>query len=198
VGVGAALNPASNPRSRAVFLDRDGVLNRAIVRDGKPYPPASLAELEIVEDAAISLGLLKNLGFLLLVVTNQPDVARGTQTLEAIHEMHEAMRQTLPLDDFLICPHDDRDSCRCRKPLPGLLLEAQTRYGIDLAGSFLVGDRWRDIDAGRAAGCRTVLLDYNYRERGPSHPPDARAGSLRDAVDWIVRSAEKDDHRDAN
>ena len=136
----------------AVFLDRDGVLNRAIVRDGKPYPPASLAELEIVEGAAGCLERLKNLGFLLLVVTNQPDVSRGTQSIEAIQAMHETMRQTLPLDDFLVCPHDDRDACQCRKPLPGLFLEAQARYGIDLAGSFMVGDRWRDIDAGRAAG----------------------------------------------
>jgi D-glycero-D-manno-heptose 1,7-bisphosphate phosphatase len=200
VGVGTALNPALKPAARAVFLDRDGVLNRAIVRDGKPYPPASLGELEIVENAAGSLRLLKDLGFLLLVVTNQPDVARGTQTLGTIQAMHEAMRESLPLDDFLICPHDDQDGCRCRKPLPGLLLEAQERYGIDFGRSFLVGDRWRDIDAGRAAGCRTVLLDHNYRERGPSLPPDARVVSLRDAVDWIVRNcqSEKDDHRDAN
>jgi D-glycero-D-manno-heptose 1,7-bisphosphate phosphatase len=187
-----------NGAGRAVFLDRDGVLNRAMVRDGKPYPPASLAELEIVEDAARSLTRLKELGFLLLVVTNQPDVARGTQTLEAIQAMHEAMRRTLPLDDFLICPHDDRDGCQCRKPLPGLLLEAQARYGIELARSFMVGDRWRDIDAGRAAGCRTVYLDRQYRERGPSHPPDSRATSLSDAVDWIVRSGEMDDHRDGH
>jgi D-glycero-D-manno-heptose 1,7-bisphosphate phosphatase len=194
------LNPALNPccvsrsAARAVFLDRDGVLNRAIVRDGKPYPPASLEELEIVEDAAGSLQRLKDLGFLLLVVTNQPDVARGTQALSTIQAMHEAMRQTLPLDEFLICPHDDPDGCRCRKPLPGLLLEAQARYGIDLGNSFLVGDRWRDIDAGHAAGCRTVLLDLNYRERGPSLPPDAKVGSLREAVDWIVRNSERDDH----
>ena len=192
MGVGTSLNPALNPARRAVFLDRDGVLNRAIVRDGKPYPPASLGELEIVEDAAGSLRRLKNLGFLLLVVTNQPDVARGTQTLDTIHAMHAAMRESLPLDDFLICPHDDRDGCRCRKPLPGLLLEAQARYGIDLGRSFLVGDRWRDMDAGHAAGCRTVFIDQNYRERGPSFPPDARVASLPDAVDWIVRSSERD------
>jgi D-glycero-D-manno-heptose 1,7-bisphosphate phosphatase len=191
VGIGAAMNSAP----RAVFLDRDGVLNRAIVRDGKPYPPASLAELEIVEGAAGSLWRLKTLGFLLLVVTNQPDVARGTQTLEAIRTMHDRMRQSLPLDDFLICPHDDRDGCPCRKPLPGMMLDAQKRYGIDLARSFLVGDRWRDIDAGRAAGCRTVYLDRSYRERGPSFPPDARAGSLPDAVDWIMRNSEQDDYR---
>jgi D-glycero-D-manno-heptose 1,7-bisphosphate phosphatase len=184
--------------ARAVFLDRDGVLNRASVRDGKPYPPASLAEMEIIEDAAASLAILKQRGFLLLVVTNQPDVARGTQTMDVIQAMHETMRQTLPLDDFLVCPHDDRDRCNCRKPLPGLLLEGHARYGIDLGQSFMVGDRWRDIDAGRAAGCRTVYLDRNYRERGPSYPPDARVTSLRDAVDWIVRSSEGDHHGNGN
>lgn len=186
MGVGASVNSAP----RAVFLDRDGVLNRAIVRDGKPYPPATLAELEIVEGAADGLARLKDLGFLLLVVTNQPDVARGTQSLEAIQGMHDVMRQTLPLDDFLICPHDDRDGCHCRKPAPGLLTEAQQRYGIDLSRSFMIGDRWRDVDAGQAAGCRTVFLDLNYRERGPSAPPDARVGSLPEAVDWIVRHSE--------
>jgi D-glycero-D-manno-heptose 1,7-bisphosphate phosphatase len=192
VGIGKAVTPAV----RAVFLDRDGVLNHAIVRDGKPYPPASLAELEIVDTAAADLTRLKDRGFLLLVATNQPDVSRGTATLETIHTFHEAMRQTLPVDEFLVCPHDDRDACGCRKPLPGLLLEAQARYGIDPSRSFMVGDRWRDIDAGRAAGCRTVLLDLNYRERGPSLPPDATVGSLRDAVDWIVRTSERDDHID--
>jgi len=175
--------------ARAVFLDRDGVLNRAVVRDGKPYPPGSLAEMEIVEGAAAALARLKDLGFLLLVVTNQPDVSRGTQSMVAIEEMHQAMRQTLPLDDFLVCPHDDRDGCQCRKPLPGLFLEAQARYGVDLARSFMVGDRWRDVDAGQAAGCRTVWIDQHYRERGPALAPDATVDSLADAVDWIVSSS---------
>jgi D-glycero-D-manno-heptose 1,7-bisphosphate phosphatase len=189
MGIGEGVNSAP----RAVFFDRDGVLNRALVRDGMPYPPASLAELEIVDGAAAGLARLKHLGFLLLVVTNQPDVARGTQTLDAIHAMHSAMRQTLPLDEFLICPHDDRDGCRCRKPAPGLMLAARERYGIDLSRSFLIGDRWRDIDAGRAAGCRTVFIDCHYRERGPTAAPDARVGSLPEAVDWIVRNLERDD-----
>jgi D-glycero-D-manno-heptose 1,7-bisphosphate phosphatase len=186
VGIGPGMSSAA----RAVFLDRDGVLNRAVVRDGKPYPPPSLAEMEIVDGAAESLARLKDLGFLLLVVTNQPDVARGTQTLAAIQEMHDAMRRTLPLDDFLVCPHDDRDSCDCRKPAPGLMFEAQKRYGVDLARSFLVGDRWRDVDAGRAAGCRTVFLDQHYRERGPTQPPDAQVSTLVEAVNWIVRNSE--------
>jgi D-glycero-D-manno-heptose 1,7-bisphosphate phosphatase len=176
--------------TRAVFLDRDGVLNRAVVRDGKPYPPASAAEMEIVDGAAAALARLKRLQFLLLVVTNQPDVARGTQSMAAIDSIHATMRQSLPIDEFLVCPHDDRDGCPCRKPLPGLMIEAQQRYGIDLSRSFLVGDRWRDVDAGRAAGCRTVFLDFHYREKGPSSPPDARVASLPEAVDWIVRNSE--------
>ena len=176
---------------RAVFLDRDGVLNHAVVRAGKPYPPASVEEMRIVKDAPASLGRLKERGFLLLVVTNQPDVARGTQSMEAIREMHRAMGKALPLDEFLVCPHDDRDGCGCRKPKPGLLLEAQRQYGIDLPGSFLVGDRWRDIDAGHAAGCRTVLLDQGYDERGPTEPPDARVVSLQEAVDCILRQEGK-------
>ena len=180
---------------RAVFLDRDGVLNRAVIRDGKPYPPPSLREMEIVDGAASSLNRLKELGFLLLVVTNQPDVARGTQTLQAIEEMHDGMRRALPLDDFLVCPHDDGDGCDCRKPLPGLLLQGQTKYGIDLGRSFMVGDRWRDVDAGRAAGCRTVFLDLNYKERGPSAPPDSRVDSLQGAVDWIVSSSQEGDSK---
>ena len=175
---------------RAVFLDRDGVLNEAVVRDGKPYPPPSVAAMKIVESAAADLARLKSLGFLLLVVTNQPDVARGTQTREAIDAMHREMATVLPVDEFLVCAHDDGDGCGCRKPAPGLMLEARDRHGIDLERSFLVGDRWRDVDAGRAAGCRTVFLDFGYSERGPSASPDARVASLTEAANWIVSQAE--------
>lgn len=178
---------------RAVFLDRDGVLNHAIVRDGKPYPPGSLAEMRIVEAAPESLARLKSRGFLLLVVTNQPDVARGTQTIEAVQEIHQALRDALPIDEFLVCAHDDSDRCQCRKPLPGLLFQAQSRYGMDLRRSFLIGDRWRDVDAGDAAGCRTVWIDYGYRERGPSASPNARVASLTEAVNWILKQAEKEE-----
>ena len=175
-----------------MFFDRDGVLNRAMVREGKPYPPSTVAELEIVEGAAEGLQRLKALGFLLLVATNQPDVSRGTQSREAVDEFHALMRRTLPVDEFLVCAHDDRDGCQCRKPKPGLLVDAQARYGIDMGRSYMVGDRWRDIDAGQAAGCRTVWLDMGYRERGPSQAPDATVGTLGEAVEWIIRSAEGD------
>ena len=178
----------------AVFLDRDGVINRALVRDGKPFPPASLEEFEILPQVASSLLDLKTHGFALFVITNQPDVARGTQTRAAVEGMHEVLASSLPIDDIFVCYHDDNDQCGCRKPQPGLLLEAQRKHGIDLSRSFVVGDRWRDIDAGRNAGCKTVLIDYGYRERKPAQPPDATVRSLREAADWIIRSSRAESH----
>jgi len=178
----------------AVFLDRDGVINRALVRDGKPFPPASLEEFEILPQVASSLLDLKTHGFALFVITNQPDVARGTQTRAAVEGMHEVLASSLPIDDIFVCYHDDNDQCGCRKPQPGLLLEAQRKHGIDLSRSFVVGDRWRDIDAGRSAGCKTVLIDYGYRERKPAQPPDATVRSLREAADWIIRSSRAESH----
>ena len=175
----------TRPR-RAVFLDRDGVLNRAVVREGRPYPPASAAELEIDPEAPRILAELKRAGFLLLVATNQPDVARGAQTRAEVEAIHRALRQALPLDGVLVCWHDDADACGCRKPAPGLMVEAGARYGIDLARSFLIGDRWRDVEAGRRAGCATVWIDRGYQERGPSEPPDACVGSLAEAAAWIL------------
>jgi D-glycero-D-manno-heptose 1,7-bisphosphate phosphatase len=170
----------------AVFLDRDGVLNESIVRNGKPYPPANLAEFKLFPEASGALARLKEAGFLLLVVTNQPDVARGTQTLEIVETMHLGMAATLPIDDFFVCWHDDADRCNCRKPLPGLLYSAADRYDVDLCRSFMIGDRWRDIDAGATAGCRTVLVDREYNERHPRYRPDFRTSSITGAADWIL------------
>lgn len=176
---------------RAVFLDRDGVINRAVVRDGKPFPPSGLDELELLPQTALSLLDLKAHGFDLYVITNQPDVARGNQKREVIEAIHERIASTLPIDGIFVCYHDDADGCACRKPMPGLLLEAQRRHNIDLSRSFMVGDRWRDIDAGHAAGCKTVLIDYGYREKKPAQPPEATVKSLREAADWIISSSLK-------
>ena len=175
---------------RAIFLDRDGVLNRAIVRDGKPYPPDSLAQLELTPGIE-ELSRLKDLGFLLVVVTNQPDVARGKQTRQAVEEIHRYIGAWVPIDFFRTCYHDDAENCTCRKPKPGLLTEAADEYDIDLSGSYMVGDRWRDVDAGAAAGCRTVWIDYGYRERGPTAPADARVGNVCEAVRWIEKDSEQ-------
>ena len=169
-----------------MFLDRDGVLNRALVRHGKPYPPANVDELEIVPEAAAALARLAQAGFLLLVVTNQPDVARGRQQRAEVETMHAAIRQALPIDEFFVCYHDDADGCDCRKPKPGLLLDAARKYEIDLSQSFLIGDRWRDVDAGAAAGCLALWIDRGYAERGPTHEAAARVHSLAEAAEWII------------
>ena len=171
---------------RAVFLDRDGVINRAFVRDGKPYPPVRVEDLEILPGVPEAVARLHDAGFRLVVVTNQPDLARGTQRREVVDAMHAVLASALPIDEFRVCPHDDTDACTCRKPKAGLVLDAAAAHGIDLAASFLIGDRWRDIDCGAAAGVRTVLLDRGYRERGPSAPPDHIADSLPDAARWIL------------
>ena len=178
-----------SPR-RAVFLDRDGVLNETVMRSGKPYPPAKLADLRVLPGTAEALGRLKELDFLLIVVSNQPDVARGVQKREAVEEMEHRLRAELPLDDVLTCFHDDQDNCVCRKPRPGLVTRAAQQYGIDLGRSYLIGDRWRDIDAGTNAGCKTIWIDHGYSEQVPASPPDARVGSLPEAVEWILTTGE--------
>ena len=166
----------------AVFLDRDGVINRAFVRNGRPYPPQRLEDLEILPGVAAALERLKSAGFATVVVTNQPDVARGQQTREVVEAMHARLAAALPLDEFRICYHDDRDQCACRKPKPGLLTRAPE---YDLARSVIVGDRWRDVEAGRRAGCRAaILIDYDYEERAAD--PDVRFRSLAESVDWIL------------
>ncbi len=172
----------------AVFLDRDGVLNEAVIRDGKPYPPADAANLKITAGARESLNALRAAGYLLIVVTNQPDVARGTQTREVVDAIHTRLCAELPIDAVYACCHDG-DGCNCRKPKPGLLLNAANDLGIDLARSFMIGDRWRDVDAGARAGCRTVFLDFGYRERGPTDPPTVSVKSLGEGVAWILGQA---------
>jgi D-sedoheptulose 7-phosphate isomerase len=176
----------------AVFLDRDGVINCAAVRDGKPFPPSGVEELQLLPEVASSLHDLRAHGFGLFVITNQPDVARGTQTRDAVEEIHQALASSLPIDAIFVCYHDDVDNCACRKPKPGLLLEAQRKHNIDLSRSFMVGDRWRDIDAGHNAGCKTILIDYGYRETRPEQPPEAIVRSLREAADWIICSSLKE------
>jgi D-glycero-D-manno-heptose 1,7-bisphosphate phosphatase len=170
---------------QAVFLDRDGVINRAIMREDKPYPPANLSQLEILPGVPEALACLRAAGFLLIVVTNQPDVARGTLPREFVDSINWTLKKRLPLDDIRVCYHDEPDGCACRKPQPGLILEAARDWKTDLGRSFVVGDRWKDIEAGRRAGCRTVLIDHGYRDSAGS-TPDHRATSLLEAARWIL------------
>ena len=148
----------------AVFLDRDGVLNRAIVYDGKPYPPSRLDDLEILPGSIISLAKLADLGYVLIGVTNQPDVARGTQSRELVESLNAVVQTRLQINEILVCYHDELDQCNCRKPKPGLILQAAEKYGLDLSRSWMVGDRWKDIAAGQAAGLKTIFVDYHYVE----------------------------------
>ena len=170
----------------AVFLDRDGVLVESTVRDGVPQPARSLEELQILPGVEQACDRLREAGFVLIVVTNQPDVARGTLTADAVEEMHRELRQALPLDDVAVCFHDDADRCDCRKPQPGMLLAAAERWGVDLAASFLVGDRWRDVEAARRAGCAAIFVDRGYAETIASEP-DATVRNLEEAAEWILR-----------
>lgn len=173
---------------RAVFIDRDGVINRVFVRAGKPHPPKNLQELELLPGVPEALRDLKQHGYELLLVTNQPDVSRGKQSRQTVEAIHQALSSQLPLDDILVCFHSDEDACDCRKPLPGMLHDGAEKHNVDLAASFMVGDRWRDIEAGHRAGCKTILVDHGYSERAPDPPPDHRVRSLREAADWILSS----------
>lgn len=173
---------------RAVFLDRDGVLTVPEFRDGRSYAPRRLEDLALYPDAAASLAALREAGWRLVVVTNQPDVGNGLVAPAVVEAMHERLRALLPLDAIKTCCHAQSAGCACRKPRPGMLLEAAAELGIDLAASVMVGDRWSDIAAGRAAGCRTVFVDHGYDERRPK-APDAVVGSLAEAVRVILAAA---------
>ncbi len=170
---------------RVVFLDRDGVLNRAFPEGGTTRPPMSLDELELLPGVPDALARLRAAELALVVVTNQPDVARGKQTRAAVEEINARMIAELPLLDVFACYHDSADKCSCRKPKPGLLHSAAAKWNLDLSTAFLIGDRWSDIVAGQVAGCRAVLIDTPF-----SNPercsPDHRAADITGAVDWIL------------
>jgi transaldolase len=185
-----------NRGRRAVFLDRDGVLNEAVIRDGLPYPPASLDELRIPEQVPALMARLRAAGFLTIGITNQPDVARGRQTRQTADALNHAVRSATSLDAMLACYHDDADACQCRKPAPGMLEAAAARYGIALSNSIMIGDRWRDIEAGRRARCQTVFIDYDYREAKPMPPADATVRSLEEGVAWMLDPSHAPGQRD--
>lgn len=158
--------------TKAVFLDRDGVLNKARIVGNRPYPPMSLEHFELLPGVVEACCRLKVAGFKLIVVTNQPDVSRGKLSSDSLHDMNEKLREELPLDDVFTCIHDDSDLCSCRKPKPGLLYFAANKYRISLTESYLVGDRWKDITAGQAAGCKCFFIDNKYDEKAPLLPYD--------------------------
>ena len=178
-----APSPVTGTRA-AVFLDRDGVLNEVELRGGTPYPPAGVEQLRLLPGVVEACYRLRLLGFALVVVTNQPDIARGKQTRDEVDRMHDVLRARLPLDEIVVCAHDDVDDCPCRKPRPGMILDAATRLDLDLGESVCIGDRWRDVEAGKRAGVMAIFVDRGYGERRPTNA-DAVVASLPDAVEVI-------------
>jgi D-glycero-D-manno-heptose 1,7-bisphosphate phosphatase len=181
------IRPHADTPRRAVFLDRDGVINRPLIRHGKPYPPACLDEFEILPGVGDACRLLKGLGFLLVVATNQPDVGRGTLPRASVETIHVWLSKQLPIDAIFTCFHAGEaygQVCDCRKPRPGMLLQAASELQIDLANSFMIGDRWRDVECGLNAGCKTIFIDWGYEETLKKQP-DYRAGNLLEAANLI-------------
>ena len=174
----------SGGTKRCVFLDRDGVLNRPILADGRSYAPRELSDFELLPGVGASVERLKDAGFLTIVVTNQKDLGRGLVTPEILSEMHDRLRRSVPVDDIVVC--SCIDECWCYKPNPGMLSESAEKWDIQLKSSFIVGDTWRDVGAGKAAACRTVLIDrWNYDDQYKIEP-DYKAEDLSAAVDLIL------------
>ena len=181
-------------RRKAVFLDRDGVLNHSVIRDdGVSIPPPDAASMTMVEGAAGAVGRLKAAGFLCVCVTNQPDVARGTRSVDNVAAMNEKALREIPLDDLYVCMHDNADGCDCRKPKPGMLLRAMEKWSIDPSRSWMVGDRMSDIQAGVAAGCRTILVESGGRSKPvPGVTPDYVCQGIVEAAGAILAAGEPD------
>ncbi|MEW6235196.1 MAG: HAD family hydrolase [Candidatus Omnitrophota bacterium] len=174
---------------RAVFLDRDGVLNRPIIRGATAHAPERFEDFEIYPEAKAAVEKLHGAGLLAIVVTNQPEIARGVCPQNDLNAMHRLLKEQMAIDDIYVCPHEDKDRCSCRKPLPGMLLEAACKWDIDLKRSFMVGDRWRDIGAGNAAGCLTFLIERDYNGEANPH---YRVNDLPEAVSLILQLLEEE------
>jgi D-glycero-D-manno-heptose 1,7-bisphosphate phosphatase len=172
---------------KAAFLDRDGVLNNIIIKDGLPYSPSKYDEFKILPGVKDSITKLKKMEFRCIVVTNQPDVSRGKIKKETVVKMNNYLNKELELDDIFVCFHDDIDKCNCRKPKPGLIFEAAKKWNINLKKSYMIGDRWKDIDAGTSSGCKTIFLNNNYKEKVKSEP-NFTCENLLKAVNLIEKN----------
>ena len=170
---------------KTIFLDRDGILNAVSVKDSKPQSPRKFEDFKLLPQVKQSLKFFKRLGFLNIVITNQPDIARGFLDKKELEKMHQLIKERLAIDDIFICSHDDSDRCTCRKPQPGLILEAVRKWGIDLCSSYLIGDTKRDMEAGKNAGCRTVLLNRPYNQNYQNC--DFKVNSLEEFAELLRR-----------
>lgn len=173
---------SASPLRPCLFLDRDGVVNESVVREGKPFPPATPQEVKYLEGIHELCRDARSAGWLVIIATNQPDVGRGTMSQSTVEAIHARMRGDLELDDIEVCydPGQGKPS-QFRKPAPGMLLLAAEKHHIDLPASLMIGDRWRDVACGKAAGCRTIFIDYAYDE-AMNESPDFTVRSLAEAA----------------
>lgn len=168
---------------RAVFLDRDGVINKVLIRHGLAATPQRFEEFELVEGIGEEVKRVKDAGFFVFVITNQPDVARGILPLEELEKMSAAIEAQLPVDEIWVCPHDDAARCDCRKPKPGMVRRAREKYAIDIGESYLIGDSWKDMELARGVGCKGILIDAPYNQGLDCF---ARARDIHEAVNLIL------------
>ena len=171
---------------KAIFLDRDGVLNKSLIENGKPKAPKKKLDLELLPKVPEALAMLRSHNFELVVITNQPDLANGSISEKDLTEIHDVIKLHTKLENFYVCPHSDADNCECRKPKTGLILSAIADLNLSINGSFLVGDRWRDIQAGQSVGLTCFYIDYSYAEEKP-RPPFIEVASLMDATKIILK-----------
>lgn len=175
---------------RAAFLDRDGVINHAPVRNGLPYTPESVSALKVLPGVVEAINMIRNADYMVIVVTNQPDVGARKKPRQSVEEIHDRLLETMAVNEIRVCYHTDLDRCRCRKPQPGMILDASREHNIDLSRSFLVGDRWRDVDAGKAAGCKTYFIDLGYKESLRAKP-DHTVQNLPAAIRHVLRQTQR-------
>ena len=175
---------------KCVFFDRDGVLNSSQVICGKPFAPMKFDEFHIFPEASKLLESIKKAGFLIIVVTNQPDVGNGKTSLDEVNKMHRMLKSRLPIDDIFTCFHSQDDNCECRKPKPGMLFAASEKYHIQAGNSYFIGDRFSDVVAGKNFGCKTILIDRNYAEKRLARP-DKNVLNLEAAIQFILKEQRK-------
>jgi D-glycero-D-manno-heptose 1,7-bisphosphate phosphatase len=171
---------------KAVFLDRDGVINRGFIVDGKSYAPRKIEDFKLLPFVIQSVEKLINNGFLVIVITNQPDIANGLLDIETLNLMHEKLITKLKLTDIYFCPHSKNENCECRKPKPGMIYSAVKKYKINISNSFLVGDRASDIEAANAIRCRSIFINRNYKEPKP-FTQEKTVNSLKSATNYILK-----------
>lgn len=173
-------------KNKAIFFDRDGVINRVVFREGKPSSPWRFEEFEIFSDIKEILEHFKSLNFLNIIFTNQPDITRNNLNIQELEKIHKFLMENLPIDRIEVCPHDDKDNCFCRKPKPGLILQAAQKLNIELSKSYVIGDNWKDIKAGKAAGCKTFLIRSEYN-KDYKEDYDFEISNLKEAVEIIKK-----------